>query len=306
MDIKHLEYFIEIVNSSCNLSIAAKNLCVSQPSLSLLIRNFEEEENVHLFERYKGRLQNLTPAGERFFENAKILVQNYQNMLAELREDSFQFKGKIVIGIPPLILGIVFADLLSEMLTTNPDIKFEIIEAGAYELRRMLTLKELDFAILLQPTNIDPSTMNEHLLQEDELTAFMSSSNPLAKNEKIYWNQLNDEHLAIFNSTFMIHHKLLEQFKKENIQPRISIMSASWDFLLQVTKHSKFITILPSPVRDFFNISDIIEVPFHHPITWKVILCQPKKDRYSHVERHVKKIIIEHFGKNGGHDFMSL
>ncbi|KWX72952.1 LysR family transcriptional regulator [Paenibacillus riograndensis] len=298
MDIKHLEYFIEIVNSSCNLSVAAKKLCVTQPSLSLLIKNFEDEENVNLFERYKGRLQNLTPAGERFFENAKILVKNYQNMLAELREDSFQFKGKIVIGIPPLILGIVFADILSGMLSANPDIKFEIIEAGAYELRRMLTLKELDFAILLQPTNIDPTTINEYLLQEDELTAFMSSSNPLANHEKIHWKQLNNEPLAIFNHTFMIHHKLLEQFKKENIQPQISILSASWDFLLQVTKRSKFITILPSPVHDFFNVSDIIEVPFHQPITWKVILCQPAKDRYSHVERHVKKIIIDHFAQN--------
>ncbi|MBT2291219.1 LysR family transcriptional regulator [Paenibacillus albidus] len=298
MDIKHLEYFIEIVNSNCNLSIAAKKLCVSQPSLSLFIRNFEEEENVHLFERYKGRLQNLTPAGERFFENAKSLVKNYQNILAELREDSFQFKGKIVIGIPPLVLGIVFADVLSSMLSTNPDIEFKIIETGAYDLRRMLTLKELDFAILLQPTDIDPTTINEYLLQENELTAFMSSSNPLANNEKIYWEQLNNEPLAIFNNTFMIHHQLMQQFKKEYIEPRIPIMSASWDYLLQVTKHSTFITILPSPVHDFFNIPDIIEVPFLNPITWKVILCQPKKDRYSHVERHVKKIIIDHFDKN--------
>lgn len=47
----------------------------------------------------------------------------------------------------------------------------------------------------------------------------------------------------------------------------------------------------------FFENSKIIEKPFNYPITWKVVLCRPKKERYSHVDQHVFKFIIDFFSK---------
>ncbi|HAU5238216.1 TPA: LysR substrate-binding domain-containing protein [Clostridioides difficile] len=297
MDIKQLKYFVEIVKSGFNLSIASKTLHISQPALSQIIKNFEESEDVYLFERYKGRLNGLTPAGERFYVNAEHIINEYKNMMEDLREDSVQFKGKIRIGIPPLILGIVFSDVVAQLVANNPDIEFDIVERGAYDLSRMIILQELDYAVLLHPHKIDKSVVTEHVLQEDELTAFLNINHPLAKKDKIDWNDLNEQLLAIFNPTFMIHHKLMQKFTDENVKLKRYIMSGSWDFLLLSTTNSDFITILPSPVHDFFENSKIIEKPFNYPITWKVVLCRPKKERYSHVDQHVFKFIIDFFSK---------
>ncbi|MDZ7834971.1 MAG: LysR family transcriptional regulator [Alkalibacterium sp.] len=49
MDIKQLKYFIEIANTR-NLSQAARNLFVTQPTLSFTIKKLEAELNTKLFE----------------------------------------------------------------------------------------------------------------------------------------------------------------------------------------------------------------------------------------------------------------
>ena len=78
MDIKHLEYFITIVENNFNLSQSAKILLISQPALTKFIKEFEEREDVELFVRSKWRLIDLTPLGKEFYENS-CLDQNHQN-----------------------------------------------------------------------------------------------------------------------------------------------------------------------------------------------------------------------------------
>ena len=83
--------------------------------------------------------------------------------------------------------------------------------------------------------------------------------------------------LAIFEPSFMIHHKLMKKFSEYNIQPQKYTMSASWDFLLLLATNSKFITILPSPILDIYSNQNIVERRFDDPIYWKVLLCHTKK-----------------------------
>jgi len=298
MDIKHLEYFVEIVNCKFNLSVASKKLRVSQPALSQVVKSFETNENIQLFERYKGRLQNLTPSGKLFYRNALLLTENYRNMLEELRESAVKVRGKIRIGIPPLILGITFSEILSSMISNNPDIEIEIVEAGSVELEKALLSKSLDLAVLIQPTDIDTDIVDEYLIQECELSAFMSVDNPLATKKKLLWSDLHNQVLALQDSSFKIHHKIMKRLDMENIQPKKIITSTSWDFLLMSTKKSNFITIFQSPIRDIFLLNDIAEVQFQEPIPWKVAICQVKKKRYSQIEKFVLKTMITHFAAN--------
>jgi len=295
MDLRHLNYFVEVVKSNFNLSLAAKRLYISQPALSQLIKSFEDSENIELFERSKGRLQGLTLAGDVFYDNAKKILLQYDNMLTEIREGSAKLKGKVKIGIPPLILGVVFADIVAQLIIKHPDIEFEIIEKGAYELSKMFMVDELDFAILLDPTNINPDIIDENLLQQDELSAFMNRNHPLAKKDKLDWPDLHNQLMATLDPSFIIQHKLQKQFDAYDIKPKISAMSSSWDFLMLMANDSDFITVLPSPVRHFYLDKNIIEKRFNAPISWKVLLCRPKKERYNRINRYIFDYILDYF-----------
>ena len=298
MDIKQLEYFVEIVKCNFNLSVASKNLRVSQPALSKVIKSFEDNENIQIFERYNGRLQNLTPSGKMLYQNALYLTENYQRMFEELREFSVEVRGKVRIGVPPLILGIAFPEILSSLISNNPDIEIEILEAGSVELEKGLLSKSLDLAVLIQPTHFDEGIVEEHLIQEGELSAFMSANNSLARKKKLLWSDLNNKTLALLDSSFKIHHKVKSRIDAEGIQPKKIITSTSWDFLLMSTRKSDFITIFQTAIKDIFLLKDITAVSFYDPIPWRVAICRLKKKQYTQIEKFVLKAIISHFAAN--------
>ena len=64
MDIKYMEYVLALAKAG-NITQAAKDLYISQPTLSQFIRNYQNTLGIHLFKRMNGRY-TLTSAGETF------------------------------------------------------------------------------------------------------------------------------------------------------------------------------------------------------------------------------------------------
>lgn len=295
MDIKQLVYFVAIVEHDFNMSQASKHLHLSQPALSQTISNLEKNENIQVFERSHGRLQNLTATGEVLLAHAKELIEKYDVMMEDLQEESAQLKGNIRIGIPPVVISVVFPEILPKLLAENPKIGFEVKEAGAMELKKDLLLQELPIAVLLKPTGLDSSTTEEVILTKDTLSAFMSVTNPLAEKDQLSWSDLHNQPMAIFDSTYMIHHQLLKKFSSEQIKPQLSLQSASWDLLLNSTRHSNLITVMPTPVAKYYSMEEVVRRDFDHPIYWEVILCRRKQKRYSRVEDYVFNYMRDYY-----------
>ncbi len=297
MDIKQLVYFVAIVEHDFNMSQASKYLHLSQPALSQTISNLEKNENIQLFERSHGRLQNLTTTGEVLLVHAKELIEKYEVMMEDLQEESTQLKGNIRIGIPPVVISVVFPEILPKLLNENPKIGFEVKEAGAMELKRDLLLQELPIAVLLKPTGLDSSTTEEVILSNDTLSAFMSADNPLAQKQTLSWSDLHNQPMAIFDSTYMIHHQLLQKFADEQIKPLLSLQSASWDLLLNSTRHSNLITLMPTPVTKYYSMDEVVRREFDNPIYWEVALCRRRQKRYSRVEDYVFNYMRDYYEK---------
>ena len=123
----------------------------------------------------------------------------------------------------------------------------------------------------------------------------MNSDNLMAQNDKIHWEQLDGQPIAIFDNTFLIHYHLIDKFNAKNTRPKIFIKSPHWDYLLFSTKNTNLLAILPSPVTAMVNVQNIVERRFHDPVPWLVALYQPKKSRYSNLEKYVLKQILDYF-----------
>lgn len=295
MDIKHLKYINTIIENNFNISTASKILHISQPALSQMITQIEQTENVTIFERSKGRLKCLTPAGEVLYENSKDILEKYDHLLDALQEESHQLKGTIKIGIPPVVISVVFPELLPKMITENPDVKFEIIEAGATELKNKFLLQETPITVLLHPTSLDKNIVEEVIISQDHLCVYMNEQNPLAQKKSLKWEDLHRQPMAIFDDTYMIHHQLMNQFHSLGIKPQIHLQSSSWDLLLNATRNSNLVTVLPSPVTNHFQLDGIKEVPFEDPVEWGIVLCRRNQKYYSHIEEYVFQYIKNFF-----------
>ncbi|MBX9756768.1 MAG: LysR family transcriptional regulator [Pseudomonadaceae bacterium] len=102
MDIRHLSAFIAVFEER-NITLAAQRLCTSQPSLSVTIRQLEQELGTQLFIRQ--------PRGVEISDDARVLYPQARRMVAQAQVLSRQFRQRD--DRLPLILG-VEADIGTE------------------------------------------------------------------------------------------------------------------------------------------------------------------------------------------------
>src|SRR3712207_3899461 len=88
MDIRHLRYFIAIVENAFNLTKTSQILYISQPTLSMMITEFEMTEGVQIFNRKKGKIIGLTYLGENYYNDAKDVIHRYTQMKQNLDRKS--------------------------------------------------------------------------------------------------------------------------------------------------------------------------------------------------------------------------
>ena len=293
MDIKQLKYFISVVEADNNLSLASKKVHISQPALSRMIKSIEEEEDISLFYRGKGKLLNLTPVGELFYVEAQKVVGKYEEMIESLENANTTITGEIRIGIPPVIVSTVFGNFLPKFILENKKVKVTILEAGAYELKKALMMNEIDIAILLDP--VDLSDVDTKVLVSDELQFYMRNSHPLANKKILSWKDLHKQSIALFDNSFMIHHLVKNAFDYHGIRPQIQITSSSWDYLLKSTLNTDLITILPKPIYELVNKELCVCKSIETPIIWNVMLTRKKKRTYRSVETFCYQEIIDYF-----------
>ena len=83
MDITQLEYFKSIAENN-SLTKAAKEHHISQPAMSAMLKKFEEELEVELFDRSANRIQ-LNELGEAALTHVTTILQEVESMKKDLR-----------------------------------------------------------------------------------------------------------------------------------------------------------------------------------------------------------------------------
>lgn len=287
MDIVQMGYFITIVECRCNLSLAAKKIHISQSALSQFITQFEANEGIQLFHRKNGRLERLTEAGELVFQYSTEILSRYDEMLAMISRESAKQHGTIRLGIPSLILRVYFSTILPDFLLKHPDINIQISEGGGIELLRKFVEGELNFALLIEPTKLDPKKYEQHIIQMDEYVAFMDKDHELAQKDLLEWRDIQPYPIATFNKSFTTYHAITEKMKKEKTKLQLTYLSSSWDYLVEATHGNEIISILPRPVAELIDRDRFTVVHFRDYIPFNIWLCRPYKHKLGEVESFV-------------------
>ena len=129
MEMKHLQYFIEVTRAG-SFTHAAEKLYMTQPAISRIIKSLEDELEASLFIRSRKKL-SLTDAGKILYEHAQVMEKQFQALRLELESLSFLKKGHIRIGLPSIIDSVFFSKLIASFHKEYPDITFQLIEDGS-------------------------------------------------------------------------------------------------------------------------------------------------------------------------------
>ena len=128
MKLTQLEYFC-VAARYHNITKAANELFVTQPSVSNAIKSLEEEFGVNLFYRHNNKL-TLTPEGEKFYKSAEELLAHADAVTSEFYELRKQ-ATPIRIGIPPMLGTIYLPDMYLSLREEFPEVDFRLYEYGS-------------------------------------------------------------------------------------------------------------------------------------------------------------------------------
>lgn len=104
MDLKRLEYFCAIVEKG-QISKAAEALHISQPPLSMRLKELEEELDVQLIYR-EGKAWQVTPEGEALYQRAQFILSYVAGLEKDIRESRNKVSGLVPDrGVPAVPLA---------------------------------------------------------------------------------------------------------------------------------------------------------------------------------------------------------
>lgn len=196
MTLTQLRYVIEVANSS-SMNEAARNLFISQPSLSSSVKDLEEEVGVELFKR-TNRGISMTPEGEEFIGYARQVVEQYQLIEARFISKE-QVRKKFSVSMQHYSFAVnAFVEMVKQF--GMDEYEFAIHETKTYEVIEdvrnfrseigILYINDFNRKVLTKLFH--ESGLEFHEILECGIYVYMWKGHPLADSELLTLEELAD------------------------------------------------------------------------------------------------------------------
>ncbi len=165
MTIRHLKIFLSVYRSNFNMTRAAEELHMTQPAVSLAIKELEQYYGVALFDRIGKRLK-ISEAGQRFYEYSAHIISMFDDMEKGMKDwDSF---GVMRVGASITIGSQFLPYYVKAFYNRYPDTQIKVTIEPSERLEQKILKNELDFALIEGIPHTPPLVSEEYM--EDYLT----------------------------------------------------------------------------------------------------------------------------------------
>ena len=175
MDLKDIRYFIAIAEGR-SMSQAARDLFVSQPALSLVVKKLENELKTKLFTR-KGNSLVLTISGEHLLKTGRRLIEEHDSLLSDLRSLSSAKNEVIRFGLSSFYSRIYVPDLFLYYEKNMPSVNIKPFESGSSMLEQMVIDGKLDFCFV--PETPQNEFLSYRTINVEEFLLAVPKDNPV-------------------------------------------------------------------------------------------------------------------------------
>jgi len=188
MNIQHLRYFVTIAKCE-NVSKASQLLLVSQPALSNVLQQLEDELQIKLFNR-QGKKITLNESGQMFLQTAENVLRMLDKSVQYLKT-SVNSSGKLRIGVNAMCPRLY--EFIAAFCKEYPDLQIKL-------------WKQSEFNVAVSETSpCDLAVLTEHncgnhpkvrIGQRKIMYAILPANHPLAGRQTLKLKELADEYFC--------------------------------------------------------------------------------------------------------------
>lgn len=264
--LRQLRYF-EAVARLGHFGQAADHCAVTQPALSMQIKQLEEELGLALIERRSRGIQ-LTAEGKDVLNRARRILAETQALTDFARHRADPLGGPLRLGVIPTIAPYLLPCLLPALKEQFPALRPVIVESQTERLTQRLLEGELDLLLLALP--LPPPEIETQALAVDPFVLAVPQGHRLAEAGAASHADLLSERLLLLEEGHCLRDQALAFCGLRPESREDAYGATSLATIVQLAANGMGVTLLP-------QIS--LSVEARHPDIRTIPFGQPQPER---------------------------
>lgn len=269
---------------------AAEQLHVTQPAISRMLSNLENETGLKLFQREHGRLSP-TVDGEVFYKEVEHLLNGVSEFLDVARDIRTNRGRRLrIVAMASLVSGLL-PDVLTELRKSFPELRVSIETRERRDVERWVASQQFDIGIANLPIQ-NPSVTTTEFAAAEAL-AVLPAGHKLTKKRRVTIENLASESLVALRPGSWIREYLDGIFKNNGFNPHIDIETTTMAVACLMVSRNLGVTI-----ADRFSLQAISNPliairPLDPPIVFHYGFLFPASRPLDSVTKRFSEIVVD-------------
>lgn len=237
MTIRHLKIFTTVADAG-GMSKAAKELHITQPSISQAIAELERYYGVKLFERLSQKIY-LTKEGELMLSFSRHILDSFEQM--EKAMNQAVEKSSLRIGCSVSVGTCLIEEILDEAREHIPQCQISVVVANSSEIERAILTNEVDIGI------VEGILKNKDLVItpvcEDELVVVCGRQHPFGRETSVTLDMLQGQDYASRESGSAERNQYEKLFEEAGLQLNRVFCSTNTEAIKNAVIHGRGIAV---------------------------------------------------------------
>lgn len=315
MTLTQLRYLVAIADAGLNITLAAERVHATQPGLSKLLKQLEDELGFQLFHRKGRSLDSITHAGSHVLERARAILAeatNIRSIAANLRNES---RGSLRIATTHTQARFALPAAVASLSRQYPQVSVHLQPCADAEVMGLLEGGHVDLAIVSTAGATPPATGIALPAYRWNRVVLAPQQHPLANlGRPPTLDELAAQPLISYDSSLKATSSLSRAFHAANLHPQIAMTASDADLIKTYVRAGLGIGILaemallPSDSADLKALS--ADHLFQPCTTWMVLRRESVLREYTlefiglfapHLERRAVSRLLASTGTSATH-----
>jgi DNA-binding transcriptional LysR family regulator len=261
IEVRHL-HAVVILAEEMNFTRAAHRLNVTQPALSKQITELEEQYGLHLFNREKGRLIELTESGQIFVEEASAALSHVERAIQLARATQDGCDRVLTVGYSPHCDQSWISTVVTIRLPLYPKLRVRLMGQFPIELVRSVAVGELNFALVTAPL------LNADIIAapfaQAPLYAALPENHPAVKNETLGLQDLANDEWILFPKRLhpIVYDAIMATARRDGIRPKCTHDAVTAEQAIHLVSEQVGVGIVTKPNAFDSRPKNVVLKPF--------------------------------------------
>jgi DNA-binding transcriptional LysR family regulator len=268
---------------------AAMELNTSQPMVSKLLSQLEQDVGFKLFDRRRNHLV-ATPEAEAFHSTVPRFLTAFSEIHNEAKAISNKQIGRIVIAAQPIYINTFLLDIVAKFKKLHPHVGVKIIDVGLETLLKAVTDHSCDIGIGIT-LDAGAYRASRIALGRCEARCIMHKDHPLAQKSVIELDDFNGTSTVELSLGSPLRTRVDYMMQSKGIQRHIAAEARTLYAVVGLVQRGVGIAVVDPFAVLLNNQQAIVDIPLAFPVSWDMAVYFRSNKPTSAIEQAFVEIV---------------